>query len=159
MQKASDQGTTGNNYAARLYQISAVASLGTAFTPGALAAGSFASTLEARVIGGAVVRTVTSRLAANAVIGTLGGVGLTVSGIGLVLLGAGVVFQVAAIALTPSEVQRWLGRSYFGRDGGIIFSGKRSDMFSKGDWKAERDEFNNVLKIAADAQADKVKKS
>jgi hypothetical protein len=154
MQKTDDQSAVGNADAAFAYRISAVASLGTAFTSAGLAAGTLASTSEERAIGGAVVRTVATRLAANAVIGTVGGIGLTISGIGLVLLGAGVVFQIGAIALTPTDIQRWLGRSYFGRDGGIIFSGKRHDMFPKGDWSAERDEFNGVLKKAAQAQAD-----
>jgi hypothetical protein len=58
--------------------------------------------------------------------------------VGLVFLGVDLAAQVAAIILTPSDLQRWLGRSYFGRDGGVIFSGKRDDMFPKGDWKAEK---------------------
>jgi hypothetical protein len=77
---------------------------------------------------------------------------LTVSGVGLLLLGAGVAIQVAAIVLTPNELQRWLGRSYFGRDGGFIVQGKRDDMFAKGDWRAERAALDEVMKNTAEEQ-------
>ncbi|CAN7628804.1 hypothetical protein LJR289_004698 [Pseudoduganella sp. LjRoot289] len=150
--KSKDQAEAGNQTVSDLYYYSTIAFAGTAFTSFGLSAGAIAGALEARAIGGAVVRTVATRLAANAVLGTVAGVGLTVSGIGLVLLGAGVVLQVAAIVLTPNDLQRWLGRSYFGRDGGVIVSGKRSDMFMKGDWKAERAALDEVLASAAEEQ-------
>lgn len=143
--KSKDQRALGNEDAANLYTLSAQAFLLTGVTSTALTVGAIASGLEARAIGGAVVRTVATRLAANAVFATVGGIGLTVSGIGLLLLGAGVVVQIGAIVLTPTELQRWLGRSYFGRDGGLIFSGKRDDMFKRGDWKAEKEALNEVF--------------
>ena len=38
--------------------------------------------------------------------------------------------------LTP--IQRWMSQSYFGKDPSVLsLSGKRDDMFAKGDWKAE----------------------
>lgn len=134
------------------YLYSGIASAGTSITSFALSAGTIASTLEARGIGGVVVRTVATRFAANAVIGTVGGVAFTVSGIGLVLMGTGLVFSVAAIVLTPTEFQQWLGRSYFGRDGGLLGSGKRNDMFKKGDWKAEKDALDIVIKNSEQSQ-------
>lgn len=78
------------------------------------------------------------RMGATGALATVGGVSLTVSGVGLVLLGVGVAFQIGAVALTPTPLQRWLSRSYFGRDPSILsLSGKRDDMFAKGDWTAE----------------------
>ncbi|KQV82263.1 hypothetical protein ASD15_09420 [Massilia sp. Root351] len=150
--KSKDQAELGNTLVADLYTISAYAFAGTGVTSGALTIGAVAGALETRAIGGAVVRTVATRLAANAVLGTVAGVGLTVSGVGLLLLGAGVAIQVAAIVLTPNELQRWLGRSYFGRDGGFIVQGKRDDMFAKGDWRAERAALDEVMKNTAEEQ-------
>ncbi|GJJ02303.1 hypothetical protein RugamoR64_28410 [Duganella rhizosphaerae] len=150
--KSEDQRALGNKNAARLYNYSAIAFFATGATSTLLTGGAIAGALEARAIGGAVVRTVATRLAANAVIATVGGIGLTVSGIGLLLLGAGVVAQVGAIVLTPTDTQRWLGRSYFGRDGGLVFSGKRDDMFKKGDWQAEKEALEEVIANAFKAQ-------
>jgi hypothetical protein len=110
-----------------------------------LAGGSLAGTLAARGVGGAVVETIAIRLGANAVLATVGGIGLTVSGIGLILLGAGVAFQVGAILLTPDDLQVWLGRSYFGTDGGIFFTRQREDMFKKGDWIAEKSALEELI--------------
>lgn len=153
MKKSDDQLAAGNSSAVvQLYRFSAFASLGTGFTSLALTSGVAAESLAARGIGGAVVRTVAVRLGANAVLATVGGIGLTVSGVGLILLGAGVAFQVGAILLTPDELQVWLGRSYFGRDGGIIFSGKRDDMFPKGDWETEKKALEEVIKNLPPAQ-------
>jgi hypothetical protein len=63
-----------------------------------------------------------------------------------VLLGAGIAFQVGAIALTPTPLQRWIGRSYFGKDPGIFFAGKRDDMFPKGDWPSEFAARNEIIR-------------
>ncbi|OFA05505.1 T6SS effector BTH_I2691 family protein [Duganella sp. HH101] len=152
--KSDDQRALGNKDAARLYNYSAIAFLATGATSTLLTGGAIAGALEARAIGGAVVRTVATRLAANAVFATVGGIGLTVSGIGLLLLGAGVVAQIGAIVLTPTDMQRWLGRSYFGRDGGLIFSGKRDDMFKKGDWAAEKEALDEIIADAAKQQSE-----
>lgn len=147
MKKSDDQLAAGNSSAVvQLYRFSAFASLGTAFTSLALTSGVAAESLVARGAVGAVVRTVAVRVGANAVLATVGGIGLTVSGVRLILLGAGVAFQVGAILLTPDELQMCLGRSYFGRDGGIIFSGKRDDMFAKGEWETEKKALEEVIK-------------
>lgn len=143
--KRNDQADAGNTTASRLYLLSAGASFGTMVSASVISTGYVASSLSARAIGGAVVRTVGVRLGANAVLATVGGVALTASGVGLVLLGASVAFQVGAIILTPTDLQVWLARSYFGLDGGIIFSGKRDDMFPKGDWPAEKAALDKVI--------------
>ena len=143
-----------HNYtASRLYRLSAISFGLTGLTSAGMTVGAVASTLEARAIGGTIARSLATRLAANAAIATVGGVAITVSGVGLVLLGAGIVFQVGAIVLTPTKVQRWLGRSYFGRDGGLIFSGKRDDMFAKGDWLAEKTELEAIFKESEEAKS------
>lgn len=143
--KAGDQYVQGNDDVAALYRLSAIASAGTGLAAGALMVGSAAQTLSANAVGGAVVRTVATRLAGGAVVGTIAGVGLTVSGIGLVLLGAGVLFQVGAVVLTPSDTQRWVARSYFGNSG-FPFYGDRDDKFPKGNWTAERQGLEELLK-------------
>ena len=143
--KSQDQKDSGNSTARNLYFLSALASAGTGITSLALTGGAAAEVLVARGVGGAIVRTVAVRVGANMVLATVGGVALTVSGIGLILLGAGVAFQVGAILLTPDDLQAWLGRSYFGLDGGIIFSGKRDDMFPKGDWQAEKKALDEII--------------
>jgi hypothetical protein len=152
MKKSKAEGLLGNSEAKTYHRYSALAFGGTGATSTALTMGAIASSLEARGIGGAVVQTVAARLGGNAVIGAVGGVGLTVSGIGLVLLGAGLIFTVSAIVLTPNDLQRWLGRCYFGRDGGVIFSGKRDDMFVKGDWASEKAALDEVIQRASEAQ-------
>jgi hypothetical protein len=146
LKKSEDQAEAGStNTVVRLYAFSAYASLGNGVTSAALTAGAVAESLAVRNIGGAVVRTVALRLGANAVLATVGGIGLTVSGVGLILLGAGVAFQVAAIVLTPDDLQEWLAKSYFGLDGGVIFSDKRKDMFAKGNWEEERKALDEVI--------------
>lgn len=153
MKKSGDQKDSGNSTSRDLYFLSALASAGTGFTSFVLTSGAAAEVLVARGVGGAIVRTVAVRVGANMVLATVGGVALTVSGIGLILLGAGVAFQVGAILLTPDDLQAWLGRSYFGLDGGIIFTGKRDDMFPKGDWQAEKKALEEVItKIPKDTK-------
>lgn len=152
IQSIKEQRNLHNEMPEYYYSVAAFAFGGTIATSTGLTVGSLAATLEARGIGGVVVRTVASRLAANAVVGTIGGVAFTVSGAGLILLATGVISTVSAIVLTPSEVQRWLGRSYFGTDGGLIFKGKRNDMFAKGDWASERLELDKIIKSSANLQ-------
>lgn len=56
--------------------------------------------------------------------------GISVSGWGLLLLGAAVLFEVGAVVVTPTELQEWIKRSYFG-------NGPQDQKFAKGDWAAE----------------------
>lgn len=139
----------GDLQVANLYRYSSVAFRGTVVTSAAIGAGYIADTLVARQVGGAVVRTVALRVGAAGALGVVGGTALTVSGIGLVLLGAGIAFQLTAIALTPTPMQRWMSRSYFGKDPSWFdWDGKRDDMFAKGDWKAEADALKAALREA-----------
>lgn len=140
----------GDLQAAHFYTYSSAAFVGTIFTGGAIAAGYMADTLVARQVGGAVVRTIALRVGAAGALGVVGGTALTVSGIGLVLLGAGIAFELTAIALTPTPMQRWMSRSYFGKDPSWFdWDGKREDMFKKGDWKSESQALLLALKEAA----------
>lgn len=123
--KAGDVEKDGDLAASDLYMASAFMFAGTAFTSTALAIGGLAETAVARggIAATSVVRTLAVRAgstAASAALVTVGGTALTVAGIGLVLLGVGIVVQIGAVALTPSDVQRWVGRSYFGVDREIL---------------------------------------
>jgi hypothetical protein len=138
--KAEDSVKDGDIRVAYLYLTSGYMFAGTAVTSGTLALVGVAETLVARGVGGAAL----TRIAA---VGGAEILGLTISGYGLVLLGAGVVFQVGAIAMTPTPMQRWLSRSYFGQDPSWFdWDGKRDDMFAKGDWKAELEALQAAIK-------------
>ena len=144
--KADDANAAGDVEIVRLYLGSAVAFGTTTITGAAVASGALADTLVARGIGGAVVESIALRVGAGGVLATVGGTALTVSGIGLVLLGAGMALQIGAVALTPTPMQRWLSRSYFGKDPSFFdWDGKRDDMFAKGDWGAEFKGLQNAL--------------
>nr|WP_315189127.1 T6SS effector BTH_I2691 family protein [uncultured Albidiferax sp.] len=138
MAKANDAQALGDVNIAWLYQYSAYAFGGTAGTSFLVAVGAAGDTLVARGIGGAVARTIAMRVGAQGVLAVVGGTALTVSGIGLVLLGAGMALQVGAVAMTPTPMQRWMSRSYFGQDPSWFdWDGQRDDMFAKGDWASE----------------------
>jgi len=52
--------------------------------------------------------------------------------------------------ITPDVLQRWISRSYFGTDGGIIFEGRGSDRFCN--WGAEVKALDEVIAEAKLAQ-------
>jgi hypothetical protein len=147
--KSGEADEKGDALPAKLYLSSFFMFTGTVFTSGALSAGVLAETAVARGATSAVVRTIAVRAGstmASAALVTIGGTALTVSGVGLVLLGVGIVVQIGAVALTPSDVQRWVGRSYFGVDKeilGIWGGGKRKDRFKS--WDAELAELNAIM--------------
>jgi hypothetical protein len=155
IKKSEEQKIQGNNFVSDLYYFSAIASAGTAITSGALAGGAVAGTLAARSVGGVVVETIAVRLGANAVLATVGGIGLTVSGVGLILLGAGVALQVGAILLTPDEMEIWISRTYFGTGGGFLSIGERDDKFKKGDWLAEKTALEELIENSKKKSAEK----
>lgn len=147
--KAGDATKDDNHRVATLHKFSAYSFAGTVATSAAMAAGIGADTLIARGVVHAGVRTIAVRVGASGVLAVVGGTALTVSGIGLVLLGAGIAFQVGAIALTPTPMQRWISRSYFGKDPSMWdLNGKREDMFPKGDWPAEFAALKEAMKVA-----------
>lgn len=136
--KAKDAEQLGDERVANTSYGAALAFGGTVVSGMAAGAGIAADTLVARGIGGAAVEAIALRVGASGVLATVGGTALTVSGIGLVLLGVGVACQIGAVALTPTPIQRWLSRSYFGHDPSLLnWDGKRDDMFTKGDWASE----------------------
>ncbi|HVK93881.1 MAG TPA: T6SS effector BTH_I2691 family protein [Noviherbaspirillum sp.] len=151
--KKRDASKNGDTNVATLYKYSNFAFVGTAATSTMMAAGVAADTLIARGVGGAVIRTIAVRVGASGVLATVGGTALTVSGIGLVLLGAGMALQIGAIALTPTPMQRWISRSYFGKDPGIFFDGKRDDMFPKGNWKMEFEALQKAIRNGAEEES------
>lgn len=147
--KSAEANEKGDVTSSDLYSTSAYMFFGTATTSGVLAVGGLAETAVARGATSAIVRTIAIRAGTTAgttALVSVGGVGLTVSGIGLVLLGAGIIVQIGAVALTPSDVQRWVGRSYFGIDKevmGIWGGGKRNDRFMN--WEAEVAALNAIM--------------
>lgn len=150
MKKTADQNAAGNAQVSQLYALSAYMSFGTAATATALTTAQIAQVLAARGIGGTVVQVVATRLAGNIALGAIGGLSVSVTGVGLLFLGASVALQIGAIVMTPDDLQRWVARSYFGTDGGIIFVGRRSDRFR--DWTAEMNALNEVIDKAGKEQ-------
>lgn len=67
--------------------------------------------------------------------------GLTLTGWGLALLGAGMLAQVGAAILTPTPLQKWVQKSYFGTE-------DTKDKFPSGDWNAELAGLHAALKEA-----------
>lgn len=128
--KAEDAKAAGNKGVANLLTASGYAFFGTSATSTMVGVGVAADWVVARQVSSVTVQRAASvvavRLGAQ---GTAAFLGLSVSGWGLVLLGAGVLFQVGAMVLTPTPVQKWIGRSYFGKD---------DDKFPAGNWKAEQ---------------------
>jgi hypothetical protein len=139
--KAEDALAAGDIGVARLYYGSMAAFTGTVATSTVIAFSAGANTLAARGIGGIAGRGVLLRIGAA---GTAEIIGLSVSGWGLVLLGAGVLFQVGATVLTPTPMQKWASRSYFG---------KADDKYPQGDWKAEFDGLQKALNTGSDEAA------
>lgn len=122
----------GDDDAGDLYRIAAAAFFGNLITSGLGTAGIIAETAVARGAGGVIIKAVAVRFGASATIATIGGVALSASGIGLVLLGVGLAVQLTAIALTPSALQKWFSKSYFGKNHEILwFSfGNRDERFT-----------------------------
>jgi hypothetical protein len=98
--------------------------------------------MVAKGLGGAAMRTISLRFGAR---GTFALLGVSLSGWGLILLGAGLIFEVGAILMTPTPLQNWIRRTYFGTGGG---DGK---PFAKGDWPAEYAALMETLTIATES--------
>ena len=138
--KGMDAQASGEIAVRNLYFGSMAAFGGTTVTATFTGVGAVAETIAARKVGGAVVqqaaRAIIVRVGAQGTLTVVGGVTITASGIGLVLLGLGIVFQVGAIVLTQTPMQKWVGRSYFGTG---------NDKFAKGDWPAEQAALNAAI--------------
>lgn len=128
--KAEDAEKAGDHVVSQLYRYSGFAFTGTVATSTVVGIGVAADWVVARQVSSVVVQRAASVVAVRiGAQGTAAFLGLSVSGWGLVLLGAGVLFQVGAMVLTPTPVQKWIGRSYFG---------KGDDKFPAGNWQAEQ---------------------
>jgi hypothetical protein len=90
------------------YQASSVMFVGTTGTFGVLAVGAIAD----RMVAKGVARAVAIRIAAR--FGAQGVVAGAFSGWGTVLLGLAVLFEVGAVIMTPSEMEKWAKRTRFG---------------------------------------------
>lgn len=129
--EAKEIGAVG---AYRAYLASMVGFLGFAGLNAALGAGSIAKLMAARGLGGAATRIIATRLGTGAAASVL-------SGWGLALLAAGIIFEAVAIFLTPTPLQTWAGRSYFGNG---------DDKYPVGDWAAEEQGLMDALDLATD---------
>jgi hypothetical protein len=148
--KEGDAKADGNDMAAISHQLAGYAFMGMSVSTLGSVAGVAADTMVARGVGGAAARAVAFRLGAQGALAVIGGTAITVSGIGLVFLAGGVIFTVGAVALTPTEMQRWMSRSYFGRDPSWFdWDGRREDMFAKGDWRGELEALEQALVAGA----------
>jgi hypothetical protein len=65
------------------------------------------------------------------------------------LLGAGLIFETGAILMTPTPLQNWIRRTYFGTGGGD------GDPFAKGDWPAEYAALMETLGAATQVEESK----
>lgn len=121
----------GNRDVAVLYRYSGRAFAASSAVSAVAGIGVAAEVIAAREAGGAALQQAARAIALRAgAEGTATFLGISLSGWGLVLLGAGIAFQVYAVVITPTPLQEWAGRSYFG---------KGEKKFPKGDWKAEHD--------------------
>lgn len=135
---AEDQKNKGNLGAAALYRTSAYAFYGTSGSAAGAGIGAIADIVVARQIGNATVQRAAAAVGARMAAPMLG---LTLTGWGLVLLGAGMIAQVGATILTPTPLQKWVQKSYFGTE-------DTKDKFPSGDWNAELAGLNAALKEA-----------
>ncbi len=155
-QKMNDATSSGDKWLAHAFRGSAFSFYGTTGTSGAIGVGVLADALVARGIGGAGVEAVALRLGAS---GAASLAGISISGWGLLLLGAGFGLQVLALALTPTPMQRWASRSYFGRETLLGFETKRDDMYAKGAWIAEFEGLQEAIKksVSSDLSSERSK--
>lgn len=138
--KRNENKDKGNVAASNMYGLSAVMFAGTGVSASTTAGAVVARFAVGRGVTTVGVVALAGSAGAEAILLTVGGIALTVSGLGLIMLGIGIVAQIGAVALTPSDVQAWVSRSYWGIDKdilgmGIIGGGKRKDRFTN--WQQE----------------------
>jgi hypothetical protein len=136
--QADDQIKKGNTGAAYMYKVSTYAFAGTALASLGGAAGTFSEVIAARQIGSAAAQRSAAAIGARIAAPMLG---LTLTGWGLLLLGAGMLAQVGAAILTPTPLQKWVTKSYFGTE-------DTKEKFPSGNWNAELAGLNAALKEA-----------
>ncbi|TVT71759.1 MAG: hypothetical protein FHP92_16385 [Denitromonas halophila] len=144
--KRDDAKRRGDTEVARLYFASSMSFFGMGFAYGLLSLGVVADRMVGKGLGGAAMRTIAMRLGAQ---GTFTLLGVSLSGWGLLLLGAGLLFEVGAILMTPTPLQNWIRRTYFGTGGGEALP------FAKGDWPAEYAALMETLGAATQVEESK----
>jgi hypothetical protein len=144
--KSRDAKRRGDAEIATFYVGSMLSFSGMSFAYLALTAGVVADRMVAKGVGGAAARAIAMRFGAE---GTAALFGISVSGWGLILLGAGLIFEMGAILMTPTPLQNWIRRTYFGTGGGD------GDPFAKGDWPAEYAALMETLGAATQVEESK----
>lgn len=141
--KWEDAKRRGDEAVAGLYFASASSFFGMSTTYSLLTAGAVADRMAAKGVGGAAARAIAMRFGAR---GTAALFGISVRGWGLILLGVGLIFEVGAILMTPTPLQNWIRRTYFGIGGGD------EPPFAKGDWSAEYAALVETLGVATQVE-------
>jgi hypothetical protein len=137
--KAVDAHRSGHTGVGNFYLASATAFLGTGVTGSLAIAGVYGDHMVAKTGGSLLARRLALRYGVQ---GTAMLMGLTISGWGIVLLTVGVAFEVGAVMMTPSEIQKWAQRSYFGYGKGD------EPKFAKGDWASEKAALSTLVQIS-----------
>lgn len=140
--KAWDAYQDGATDRAHLYALSGLAFAGTGITSGLTLAGALADRQIAKGVANRTAFAIAARFGAK---GTASLLGLSVSGWGLMLLGLGLLFELGAVVLTPTELQEWVRRTYFGK-------GPQKDRFAPGDWAAELRAFERLFPMSTPAE-------
>lgn len=124
---------------------------GTAVASAAVGYAAVAGTAVARGSVNPFLVRAAARQASFALVRIAGVTVLSASGIGWVFLIVGVGAQLTAVALAPTQMQRWVARSYFGRDRDILGrpAGRRRDSFPRGEWQVERAAFAAAMQETA----------
>lgn len=144
--RAWDATEAGNEGVRWMYFGSGVAFAGTAVTSGLTFAGALADRQVAKGVASAGARRMAMRFGAQGAASLLG---ISVTGWGLLLLGAAVLFEVGAVMLTPTQLQEWIRRSYFG-------DGPEDRKFAKGDWAAEFAALEKLFSSSLDSDQPRV---
>lgn len=149
--KVQDAITAGQNDVAHLYTASMISFGGTIAVPALTGVGALAEAiLKSEVqnaLGRAVLRVVSKEaLGRTAALfgaeGTANLAGVSIPGIGWIFVGLSLGFEAWAFMRTPTDLQIWVSRSYFGKSTGTDTA---HAPFPKGQWKVEYDAFLKAL--------------
>jgi hypothetical protein len=113
------------------------------FAIGSLATlGAIADKQVGKGLAGVFMRRMAARYGAQGAATLLG---VSMSGWGLILLGGALIFEAGAVMLTPTQLQEWMRRSYFGK-------WPADKQFKKGNWDAEVQALQKLLEGFVDTR-------
>jgi hypothetical protein len=141
--RGKDARSDGQAAKAAMLYASATAFGGLAYTGLLATVGAIADKQVAKGVASVFMRRMAARYGAAGAATLLG---VSMSGWGLILLGGALTFEAGAILLTPTALQEWMRRSYFGK-------GAAKDRFAKGDWEAELRALEAMFDVSNKAEA------